>query len=470
MRRALLVLVLSCAHEVVTPVAVPPVIDTKPVATLPPPLPIAPTLQCASGAFAFPSMQSLSDEAGPRLAGSPGDPRAVAWAVRAMTTAGLANVHTEPVVAPAWQRISESASLVDPVIALTVTALGGSVSTPIGGLTAEVARFASLDDLKNAPDLKGKIAFVDLPIVRAKDGHGYGDGVALRFAGPNIAAHKNALAIVIRSIGTDQSRNPHTGATKYEDGVTPIAAAALSTNDSDLLTRTLEKNPHAKMHLEVQTRKLPDAHTFNVLGEVVGSGPGIVLLGAHLDSWDLGRGAIDDGAGIGIVLSAARGVMATGVPKRTVRVVFFAAEENSGAGARAYAKAHEAELNQHIAALESDHGAGSAYAIRVLAAPEKTDAARAVFSGIPTVDVMTTDADGGADVGPLRALGVPIIDVLQDATTYFDFHHTAADVPEIADPQAMAHASCAVFEVASRLANSELELGRVEESKRKGKW
>jgi carboxypeptidase Q len=415
-------------------------------------------------------MRSLSDEVGPRLAGSPGDSLAVAWAVRTMNAAGLVDVHTEPVTVPVWQRVSESASLVAPPVALTVTALGGSVSTPKGGVRAEVVRFTSLDALKNGPDLSGKVAFVDMSIDRAEDGHGYGDGVPVRINGAIEAARKGAIAIVIRSIGTDHSRLPHTGVMRYQDGVTKIPAAALSTDDADLLTRTLARDPHALLQLDLVTRELPAAPSANVVGDVPGTGPGIVLLGAHLDSWDLGRGAVDDGAGVGIVLAAARGVLGLPSRKRTVRVVFFAAEENSGAGSKAYAKAHDLELDRHVAALESDHGAGAAVGIRVLTASDKADAARALFSGISNVPVFADDAHGGADVSPLRARGVPILDVLQDASAYFDVHHTSGDVPEVADPAAMAHASCTVFQVAARLALSELELGRIDEAKRKEAW
>ncbi len=331
-------------------------------------------------------------------------------------------------------------------------------------------RFDSLDALKNGPDLKGKIAFVDVSIIRARDGHGYGDGVPVRISGAIEAAKKHAVAIVIRSVGTEHSRLPHTGVMRYEDGTAQVPAGALSTNDADLLARTLARDPHALLLLDLETKKLGDVATANVVGEVKGSGAGIVLVGGHLDSWDLGRGAVDDGAGIGIVLAAARGVLAQGTPKRTVRVVFFASEENSGAGSKAYLKAHESELDRHVAALESDHGAGMAYAVRFLGGPAATPSAKAMFSGIPTIDWLETDASGGADIAPLRERGVPIVDVLQDASEYFDVHHSAADVPEVADPTAMAHAACAVFEVVSRLANSDLDLGRIEDSKRKQKW
>ncbi len=387
-----------------------------------------------------------------------------------MTAAGLSDVHTEPVTAAAWARVSESASIVSPPVAFSVTALGGSVSTPKGGVRAPVVRFDSLLALQNAADLAGKIAFVDVSIVRAKDGHGYGDGVPVRINGAIEASKKHAIAIVIRSVGTDHSRLPHTGVMRYEDGTAKIPAGALSTDDADLLTRTLARDPNALLRLDLQTKTLGLVATANVVGEVKGRGPGIVLLGGHLDSWDLGRGAVDDGAGIGIVLAAARGVLAQGTPKRTVRVVFFASEENSGAGSKAYFKAHESELDRHVAALESDHGAGMAYAVRFLGGPSATPSAKALLSGIPTIDWLDADASGGADIAPLRERGVPILDVLQDASEYFDVHHTAADVPEAADPKAMTHASCAVFEVASRLANSDLDLGRIEDGKRKQKW
>ncbi len=430
-----------------------------------PPAAAAPS--CGAGAFAFETMRSLADEVGPRLAGSPGDARAVVWALKTFTAAGFSGVRAEPVQAPVWQRVAESASLVEPPMSLAVAALGGSVSTPPGGVSGEVVRFESLDALRRTEvDLTGKIAFIDVVTARTRDGSGYGQAVGARIAGASAAAKRGAMAMLVRSIGTEASRLPHTGAMGYDKDLPRIAAAALSTNDADLLTRTLKRDPHAKLRLSIETRTLPDAATANVLAEVPGVSEELVVLGAHLDSWDLGRGAIDDGAGVGLVMAAAHELLAGPKPARTVRVVLFAAEENSGAGGKAYAAAHAAEAARHFAALEADLGAGAAWGVRVLTASAQSNAARGLFLGIPDVEVLGTDASGGADVGGLRALGVPIVDVMQNAEHYFDVHHTAADVPEVVDRAAMERAACVFAQVTRTLANTDVQLGRVEEARR----
>jgi carboxypeptidase Q len=418
-------------------------------------------------------VRSLTDEVGPRLSGSPGDAAAVAWAERTLAAHGFTNVHREAVKVPHWERGDESAAIVAPTRQkLAVTAIGGSVGTPAGGLEAEVVEFPSVDALAAATPatLSGKIAFVNVPTSRERDGSGYGRAGRARWESNALAKKRGAVAVVIRSIGTDHDRFPHTGSAFRDEEPNAIPTAALSNPDADLLHRTVESKGHVRLKLSLGCKWLPEADSANVVADLRGTDKAdeIVLLGAHLDSWDLGTGALDDGAGVAIVTEAARLVGAYAKPRRTIRVVLFAAEETGLAGGRGYAKAHEAEAAKHIAAIEADSGTGKVWAARFLGAPQArplfTDAAKAVLPlGVPTVD---SDAHGGSDLGPLKALGVPIVDLPQDMTTYFDIHHTANDTFDKIDPAALAQASATFATMAYSLAMMPSDLGRVPEAKR----
>ena len=370
--------------------------------------------------------RSLSDEVGPRLSGSPGDAAAVRWALAKMAEKGLTNVHAEAARVPHWKRGPEWGELVGPSPQrLALTALGGSVATPEGGLEGDVVEFASLEALEAATRerLGGKIAFVYVRMERRHDGAGYGKAVPARGRAASAAAKAGAIAALVRSIGTDDNRLPHTGALRYEEGVPKIPAAALSAPDADLLHRLGEAGRPLRVRLVAGGEELPEADSANVVGEVRGSDRGdeIVLLGAHLDSWDLGTGAIDDGAGCGIVLDAARRIaMLPQPPRRTVRVVLFANEEHGLEGGKAYAETHKAEAEHTVAAIEADLGAGRAFGVRYLGDPEALPRFQAVAAFLEPMGI-TADADGahgGADISPLRALGVPMIDVRQDASRY----------------------------------------------------
>ena len=426
-----------------------------------------------AGSRALDNARGLSDEAGPRLAGSPGDPLAVAWALRAMTAEGLAHVHSEPVVAPHWERGEEQGEITAPhPQKVVLAALGGSVGTPAAGLEAEVVRAETIEALE-ALDPKlvaGKIVFFDTVMESSRDGSSYAKAVKPRVFGPSRAAKLGALAIVIRSVGTDRDRHPHTGTLFYDPAVPKIPAAALSIPDASLLARLLEKGP-VRLSLKLGAKVLPDASTANVVGEIEGSeAPNeIVLLGAHLDSWDLGRGAIDDAAGCGIILEAARqiGKLAK-KPRRTVRIVFFANEENGGAGAKAYAKAHEAELGKHVLAMEADLGGGRVFESRFLG----PDAALAAFAPLAAavkplgVERSNEPAEGGSDINQLLPAGVPLMDLRHDATLYFDVHHTANDTVERIKKEDIDQAAAAYAAAAFMAADSQDDFGRVPEDKR----
>jgi hypothetical protein len=423
------------------------------------------------------AVASITMDVGPRLVGSPGDKLALAWAEAAMKARGLSNVHREKVMARRWERGAESASIVAPVAQkLAITTLGWSGATPAGGIEGDVVRFDSLDALRKADtaSIARRIVFLDVPMRRSADGDGYGDAVPARMSGPLEAAKRGAAAIVIRSIGTDHGRAPHTGATRFEDAKTAIPAGALSVADAELLARVLATHGKARLALTLTPRWLPDVETANVVGEAPGRDKPdeVVVLGAHLDSWDLAQGAIDDGAGCGIVLEAARAIAAAPVrPRRTVRVVLFAGEESSGAGSREYAKAHAAEAAKIVAAMEADLGTGRVTTLRFLGDKAMRDRVRAVAAAVAPLGIRSDDepAGGGADLRALRALGVPLFDLDQDATRYFDIHHTANDTYEQIDADALAQASAAFASTAWVIADGDDGFGRVPEDDRDGK-
>lgn len=414
---------------------------------------------------------SLCDSAGQRFSGSAGDALGVAWAVETMKQLGLANVHTEPVTVPHWVRGREEARITAPIDqVVAVTALGHSTPTPESGVEGELVEVESLDalDAVKPGSLSGKILFVNVPMRRTVDGSGYGAVARIRRLAGMQAVVGGAVASVIRSVGTDQNRLGHTGSQGPDPAKLP--AGALATSDADLVHRLLKKGP-VKLKLTLLSREEAPTQSMNVVGEVVGreTPDEVVLLGAHLDSWDLGTGALDDAAGVGIVLDVARLLKTLPrVPKRTVRVVLFANEENGLAGGKEYAKAHEAELTKLVVAMEADMGSDKARATRMLG----SDAAREKFlSWAPwflplDVRVEGDGAEGGADLILLRAAGVPVIDVRQDASRYFDFHHTANDTVEKIDADQLAQATRAFASIAWLAAEQGVDFGRVADASR----
>lgn len=418
-------------------------------------------------------VRGLCDAAGPRLAGSPGAARAIAWAEATMRAAGLENVHAEPVTVPHWERIAEHGEVVLPHRRpLALTALGGSVPTPAGGIEADVVRVPSLAELERLPDaaLSGKLAFLDAETPRRADGSGYGEAVWMRGRGVIEAARRGAIGVLIRSVGTDHDRLPHTGQLRYDDAVPKIPAAAVSVPDAARMRRWLEAREAVRARLELATARHPDAAGANVVGELRGStSPGeIVLLGAHLDAWDLGDGALDDGAGCAIAIEAARQIAARPRPARTIRVVLFANEESGLAGAFAYAKAHEAELGAHTLAIEADSGDGRALGVRVLGGNDARDAFVAVARLLgPDAPLDAAHAEGGADLIPLRAAGVPVLDVEQDETRYFDVHHTANDTFEKIVPEELDRATAAFATIVYGAASVDGGFGRIPDERRR---
>ncbi|MGH8305192.1 MAG: M28 family peptidase, partial [Steroidobacteraceae bacterium] len=322
-------------------------------------------------------VRELTTRFGPRPAGSASEQQAAEWAAARLKALGFVNVHLESFPLTAWVRGSESAQLVSPAPQpLVVAALGESPPTPAGGLEGEVVIFPTFDDLKAAApgSLSGKIAMVDERMVRMQDGSGYAAAVAARADGPGEAARRGAMAFILRSVGTDTHRLAHAGTTRYVDGRVPVPAFALAAPDADQLERLAALGETVRIRLFSSASYVRDAHSQDVVADIRGrERPGeVVLLGAHLDSWDQGTGAIDDGAGTAIIVAAARliGEVPRRAPRRTVRVVLFGAEEVAQPGApfgafggHAYADHHQAELATHVLAGESDLGADRVYRV-----------------------------------------------------------------------------------------------------------
>jgi hypothetical protein len=394
---------------------------------------------------AFALVEGLTTEVGPRLGGTDAEARARTWAVRELKRLGFENVRVETFNMPAWSRGDESVSIVSPFPQnLVAAALGNSVATPQGGLVGDVVRFASLDALKAAPQqgLEGKIVFVDEKMARTQDGSGYGVAVAKRSGAANEAGRRGAAAAIIRSVGTGSRRNPHAGNMNYADGVARIPTAAISNPDADLLARAIARaRGPVSLRIELATAVAPQAESGNVLAEIPGNSDEIIVIGGHLDSWDLGTGALDDGAGVAIAAAAARLVAdVAGRPRRTLRVVYWGAEEVGLHGAKAYAAARsKVELDRHVLAGESDFGAGRVW--RFETGFGETALAKATLIGRALKPLGVAPggnaASGGADLGPLKAAGVPVIDLDQDGTDYFDFHHTPDDTLDKIDKEAL---------------------------------
>ena len=401
-----------------------------------------------SSTLSYAIVKSLTTEVGPRLAGSEKEAQARKWAVAKFKSLGFANVREELFDFHGWERGSGSAEIVSPSRqSLVMTALGGSISTRKQGVTARIAFFQTFDDLLKASpgSLKGKIAFVNDRMLRARDGSGYRSAVRKRSQGAIEASKRGALAVVIRSVGTEEHRFAHTGNMRYEAGVKRIPAVALAGPDADQLERQHLMVQTVRLKLVLQTRDVRRTVSGNVVADIVGSElpDEIILLGAHLDSWDLGTGAIDDGAGVAIVIAAA--LRAAGPelkPKRTIRVVLFGAEEYTGGGetpgtgGEAYAKAHEAEVSKHILATEADFGAGAPWRFDTNV-PEADQALyEEVFESIHPLGIERgkKETSGGTDNEPLHKAGVRIISIAQDGTNYFDLHHTANDTLDKIDP------------------------------------
>ncbi len=388
--------------------------------------------------------EDLTTEIGPRLAGTQAEARARDWAVARLKALGFRNVRVEPFDIPFWSRVTEEAAILSPAPQpLVITALGGSTSTPEGGLEADIVRFPAMAALRAADPagVAGRIVFLDEAMTRTQDGSGYGPAVGKRRDCAAVTMEKGGLACLIRSVGTHAHRMPHTGMMARGEAVGAGPAAALSAPDADQLGRLLERGP-VTLRLNIQVETAPAATSGNVIAEVPGRGAlagEIVLVGCHLDSWDLGTGAVDDGAGCGIVVAAAKLIAdLPGRTKRTIRVVLFGSEEVGLLGANAYAAAHASKVGRHAFASESDFGAGRIWRFQTRFSDAALPHAAAIQGVLAPLGIGpgNNEAGGGPDIGPLARAGVPVVTAGQDGTDYFDYHHTPDDTFDKIDPSA----------------------------------
>jgi len=404
---------------------------------------------------AWNKLAELTDTFGNRLSGSAALERAIDWIIARMKQEGLENVRGEPVMVPHWVRGEEHAELRQPRYQnLPMLGLGGSIATPPGGIEAEVIVVTSFDDLKRrgAASVKDRIVLYDVPFTN------YGQTVQYRANGANEASRLGAVASLIRSVGPYGLRTPHTGAmAPYDTSVKAIPAAAITMEDAAMLHRMQDRSQRIVVRLDMSAQMLPDAPSRNVIGEIVGreKPDEVVVFGGHIDSWDVGFGAMDDAGGMMTAWEAVRLLHQLGLrPRRTIRAVGWTNEENGGRGGQGYRDAHRNELDKHIAAIESDggtfkfqgfgfNGSDSAYAIvRQIGKLLKPLGADTIFKG-----------GGGADIGPIMQLGVPGMSHNVDGTRYFWYHHTPADNVDKIDPRELAENVAAMAIMAYVLAD-----------------
>lgn len=425
------------------------------------------------GSGGFELVEHLCDRIGPRLSGSAPLERAVRFTADRLASYGLSRVWTEPVAVPHWERGTFEARITAPVsFPIVGLALGGSVATPEDGIEAEVLEVATFEELAARGEaVRGKIVLYNRRMVAGSDMAGYGALSPLRTRGALEAAKLGAVATLVRSLGTADFRLPHTGAMRYDDAVPKIPAAAVAAEDAERLHRLLAGGEPVRVRLRQSPRTLPDASSANVLAELRGRErpEEVVVLGAHLDSWDVGCGALDDGAGVAIVMETMRLLRALDLrPRRTLRAVLFTNEENGLAGGKAYAKAHAEELPRHVAALEVDSGAGRPLGAGVRAGPGAVAAVAAILEPLAALDAAAaTEGGGGADISPMVAAGVPQVGLRQDATHYFDVHHTEADTLDKIDRGMLARNVAAFAVLAYGLADAPERLSVIPEDARK---
>jgi len=413
---------------------------------------------------AYEHVADLSTNVGPRLAGTSGFADAVTWAANKMMALGFENVHTEAVTVPHWERGDAHAELLGATEQkLSVAALGGSVATAAQGLEAEVIEVPSLSALNalSNSQVQGRIVFVNVVTQRTKDASGYGANVSARRSGPSTAASKGAAGYIVRSITPATNASPHTG---DMSAIPQIPAVAIGVSDALILADAIKAGTtRVRMTLGCQT--LPSVQGANVIGEFVGkqAPDEILLLGGHLDSWDLATGSLDDGAGLAMVMEAAR-LISVYAPdtRRTIRVVAFGNEEFGLSGANAYASAHASELGKHVMALEADLGGDRVYAATFQAGASAAATIRDLLAPLAPLGVSAATAGGdyGADLGPLRRSGVPVAELPQDLTRYFDFHHSPEDTMSAVDRDALTQAAAAVAVFAYQLGRSSDDFGR----------
>ena len=425
-----------------------------------------------AGNEAYNKMQELCDDIGHRLSGSPQLEQAVRWAAAAMKKDGQENVRLEPVMVPHWVRGKESLAMIAPrPYDIPILGLGGSVGTSPEGITAEVLAVRDEADLERLGEsARGKIVLFnnDMRVTHPGEKWNYGTAVRYRSIGARLASEKGALACVIRSAASGSMRTPHTGAMRYGDAKVKIPAAAMSTEDADMITRLCARGVVVKLTLKMEAKTLPDAESANVIGELRGSTwpDEIVVMGGHIDSWDTGQGAHDDAGGCVAAMEAINVLRKLNMrPKRTIRVVLWTNEENGLRGGKNYAKVHADELANHVVAIESDGGVFRPTGFGL----ECKDDARQAVAADQMRDILSLfsrfDATAlslghsGADVGPMKDAGVVLMGHRVEGSKYFYYHHSPADTLDKVDPEELSQNVAVLATVAYVLADMPLRLG-----------
>jgi Zn-dependent M28 family amino/carboxypeptidase len=421
--------------------------------------------------FAISQLRHLTDNIGPRLSGSPQAQAAVEYVAAEMRSLG-AEVTLEKTSVPHWVRGAETGQLVawpgmapDTTQKIVLTALGGSVATPADGLTADVIVVNSFSDLKAlSPDaVKGKILLFNEKFDKrlAAQGYGfeaYGGAVIYRMTAPVVGAASGAVAVLVRSVGGADFRLPHTGMTMYDPQTPKIPAAAITAEDADLLDQ-LTSQGHVRMKLTLSPQTLPNADSYNVIADWKGTEhpEQVVVISGHLDSWDLGTGAIDDGAGVVVSMQAIHLLSQLGIhPKRTVRFIAWMAEEEGSQGAQSYAEDHTKEIANHIGAIETDSGAGHPIGIYFSGKPALESWLRPVAQTLQPIGAsqLVNTPETGEDIATITTKGVPGFAPIQDSRFYFNYHHTAADTFDKVDPRHLNENAAVMAVLAYALADS----------------
>src|SRR5882724_2789190 len=427
--------------------------------------------------YAFRQVAHLANNIGPRLSGSAQAAKAVEYVANELKGVGC-QVQLEKVMVPHWVRGEEPAALAqfpgqaeNTTQKIVLCALGASVATPADGIIAEVIAVRNFDELKSLPRDKvtGKIVLFNYPFdkqmaAEGRGGEAYGEAVVYRSDGPSAAARQGAVACLIRSVGGADYRLPHTGQTDYANDAPKIPAGAVTAEDADLIA-ALVRQGAVRLKLLLTPQTLPDVESYNVIGDIKGSEhpEQVIVVSGHLDSWDLGTGAIDDGAGVAVSMETANLVQKLHLkPKRTIRVIAWMNEENGLAGSKQYAKDHASEFANHFATMETDGGAGHPIGLNIKAKPEvkamlKPVAAILQESG---AGILSLAEHAGADIEPMEKAGVPAFAPIEDSRFYFNYHHTAADTLDKIVPKELAENAAVVAVLAYSLANMEQPLPR----------
>src|SRR5437899_57923 len=427
--------------------------------------------------YAYKQVAHLANNIGPRLSGSAQAAKSVEYVASELKSIGC-EVQLEKLMVPHWVRGKETAGLVqfpgqanNTTQKIVLCALGASVATPANGITADIIAVRNFDELKSLPREKvaGRIVLFNYPFDKqmAAEGRGneaYGEAVVYRSDGPSAAARQGAVACLIRSLGGADYRLPHTGQTNYAHDAPKIPAGAVTAEDADLIADLVRQGP-VKMKLILTPQQLPDVESYNVIGNIKGSEhpEQVIIVSGHLDSWDLGTGAIDDGAGVAVSMEAANLIQKLHLkPKRTIRVIAWMNEENGSAGSKTYAKDHASDFMNHFAAIETDGGAGHPLGINIKGKPE----VKAMFSPVGKVlqesgaGILSFAEHAGADIEPLEKAGVPAFALIQDSRFYFNYHHTAADTLDKIVPHELRENAAVIAVLSYALASMEQPLPR----------